>query len=116
MSVLFELDWCDFAFLRTEVSLSDSALSKQLTTLLSPGSRPWTQHGHLRRVPGAGQRDVAHPAAAAVAVQRDPLARQVEDCTVRILLDQQVARRAAVARERAVRVRFRAWLGCRAGC
>jgi DNA-binding transcriptional ArsR family regulator len=33
MSVLCAVDWCDFAFLRDEVSLSDSALSKQLTTL-----------------------------------------------------------------------------------
>lgn len=33
MSVLCAVDWCDFAFLREEVSLSDSALSKQLATL-----------------------------------------------------------------------------------
>jgi DNA-binding transcriptional ArsR family regulator len=33
MSVLCEVEWCDFAFLRDTVSLSDSALSKQLTTL-----------------------------------------------------------------------------------
>lgn len=33
MAVLGAVDWCDFAFLRDEVSLSDSALSKQLTTL-----------------------------------------------------------------------------------
>ncbi|GAA1958500.1 transcriptional regulator [Amycolatopsis minnesotensis] len=33
MSALSEVDWCDFAFLRKAVSLSDSALSKQLTTL-----------------------------------------------------------------------------------
>ena len=33
MSVLCAADWCDFAFLRDEVSLSDSALSKQLATL-----------------------------------------------------------------------------------
>ncbi|GAA1308757.1 transcriptional regulator [Pseudonocardia xinjiangensis] len=33
MAVLGAVDWCDFAFLRDEVSLSDSALSKQLSTL-----------------------------------------------------------------------------------
>jgi DNA-binding transcriptional ArsR family regulator len=33
MSVLCAVDWCEFAFLRDEVSLSDSALSKQLATL-----------------------------------------------------------------------------------
>jgi DNA-binding transcriptional ArsR family regulator len=37
MSVLCAVDWCDFAFLRDEVSLSDSALSKQLTTLKNSG-------------------------------------------------------------------------------
>ena len=33
MSVLCAVDWCDFAFLRDAVTLSDSALSKQLATL-----------------------------------------------------------------------------------
>ncbi|MDT8915870.1 transcriptional regulator [Amycolatopsis sp. PS_44_ISF1] len=33
MSVLCAAEWCEFAFLRDEVSLSDSALSKQLATL-----------------------------------------------------------------------------------
>lgn len=33
MSVLCAVEWCDFAFLRDAVSLSDSALSKQLATL-----------------------------------------------------------------------------------
>lgn len=33
MSVLCAAEWCDFAFLRDAVSLSDSALSKQLATL-----------------------------------------------------------------------------------
>jgi DNA-binding transcriptional ArsR family regulator len=37
MSVLTAADWCDFAFLRDAVSLSDSALSKQLTTLKNDG-------------------------------------------------------------------------------
>jgi DNA-binding transcriptional ArsR family regulator len=33
ISVLCAAEWCDFAFLRDAVSLSDSALSKQLATL-----------------------------------------------------------------------------------
>lgn len=33
MSVLSAAQWCDFAFLRDAVALSDSALSKQLATL-----------------------------------------------------------------------------------
>jgi DNA-binding transcriptional ArsR family regulator len=33
MSVLCAAEWCEFAFLRDAVSLSDSALSKQLATL-----------------------------------------------------------------------------------
>jgi DNA-binding transcriptional ArsR family regulator len=33
MSVLCAVEWCDFAFVRDSVSLSDSALSKQLATL-----------------------------------------------------------------------------------
>ncbi len=37
MSVLSAADWCDFAFLRDAVALSDSALSKQLTTLRNDG-------------------------------------------------------------------------------
>jgi len=37
MSVLCAADWCDFAFLRDSVSLSDSALSKQLATLKKDG-------------------------------------------------------------------------------
>jgi DNA-binding transcriptional ArsR family regulator len=37
MSVLCTVDWCEFAFLRDAVSLSDSALSKQLATLKKDG-------------------------------------------------------------------------------
>ncbi|HET6503409.1 MAG TPA: transcriptional regulator [Amycolatopsis sp.] len=33
MSILCAAEWCDFAFLRENVALSDSALSKQLATL-----------------------------------------------------------------------------------
>lgn len=37
MSVVCSVQWCAFAFLREQVSLSDSALSKQLTTLKNDG-------------------------------------------------------------------------------
>lgn len=37
MSVLCAAQWCDFAFLRDAMSLSDSALSKQLATLKKDG-------------------------------------------------------------------------------
>jgi DNA-binding transcriptional ArsR family regulator len=37
MAVLTAVEWCDFGFLRDEVGLSDSALSKQLTTLKNDG-------------------------------------------------------------------------------
>ncbi|MYW93264.1 transcriptional regulator [Amycolatopsis rubida] len=50
MSVLSAVDWCDFAFLRDAVSLSDSALSKQLTTLRTNGHIE-QQRKYLGRVP-----------------------------------------------------------------
>lgn len=37
MSVLSAAQWCEFAFLREALSMSDSALSKQLTTLKKSG-------------------------------------------------------------------------------
>lgn len=37
MASLLAVEWCDFAFLRDAVSLSDSALSKQLATLRKEG-------------------------------------------------------------------------------
>jgi hypothetical protein len=50
MSVLTAVDRCDFAFLRDAVALSDSALSKQLTTLKTDGQVE--QHRtYLGRVP-----------------------------------------------------------------
>lgn len=50
MSVLCAVDWCDFAFLRDAVSLSDSALSKQLATLKGNGDIE-QQRTYLGRVP-----------------------------------------------------------------
>ncbi len=37
VSLLAAADWADFAFLRDQLSLSDSALSKQLSTLEAAG-------------------------------------------------------------------------------
>jgi DNA-binding transcriptional ArsR family regulator len=50
MAVLCAVDQCDFAFLRDEVSLSDSALSKQLTTLRNDG-QVTQERTYLGRVP-----------------------------------------------------------------
>jgi len=50
MAMLCAVDWCDFAFLRDEVGLSDSALSKQLTTLRTDGQIE-QQRTYLGRVP-----------------------------------------------------------------
>jgi DNA-binding MarR family transcriptional regulator len=52
VSLLAAADWADFAFLRQELALSDSALSKQLSTLEDAGyveiDRP--VRDHRRRV------------------------------------------------------------------
>jgi DNA-binding MarR family transcriptional regulator len=52
VALLAATDWADFAFLRGQLELSDSALSKQLSTLESAGyvqiERPL--HNHRRRV------------------------------------------------------------------
>jgi DNA-binding MarR family transcriptional regulator len=52
VALLAAADWADFAFLRDQLELSDSALSKQLSTLESAGyvqiERPL--HNHRRRV------------------------------------------------------------------
>ncbi|TQS40663.1 winged helix-turn-helix domain-containing protein [Cryptosporangium phraense] len=50
MSVLCSVDWCDFAFLRDQVALSDSALSKQLATLKTNGDVE-QRRTYLGRVP-----------------------------------------------------------------
>lgn len=50
MSVLCAAQWCDFAFLRDAVSLSDSALSKQLATLKKEGHVE-QRRTYLGRVP-----------------------------------------------------------------
>lgn len=48
VSLLAAADWAEFAFLREELNLSDSALSKQLTTLEDAGyvniDRPVRDH------------------------------------------------------------------------
>jgi DNA-binding MarR family transcriptional regulator len=52
VALLASTEWADFSFLRDRLSLSDSALSKQLATLEQAGyvtiERPVT--GHRRRV------------------------------------------------------------------
>ena len=48
VSLLAAADWAEFSFLRDELGMSDSALSKQLTTLESAGyvaiDRPVSDH------------------------------------------------------------------------
>ena len=48
MGLLAAADWADFAFVRDELGMSDSALSKQLTTLEAVGyvaiERPLSDH------------------------------------------------------------------------
>ena len=48
VGLLAAADWADFAFLREELGLSDSALSKQLSTLEDAGyvliERPLSEH------------------------------------------------------------------------
>jgi len=52
VSMLAAVDWADFAFVRDHLELSDSALSKQLTTLEDAGyvSLQRTVSGGRRRV------------------------------------------------------------------
>jgi DNA-binding transcriptional ArsR family regulator len=82
MSVLSEAEWCDFAFLRDAVSLSDSALSKQLATLKNNGYIA-QQRKYFGRVPNTtvratddGQhRFLAHVAALRSIVEQTPRPR-----------------------------------------
>jgi DNA-binding MarR family transcriptional regulator len=52
VALLAAADWVEFAFLRDELGLSDSALSKQLSTLEDAGYVRIDHHvhGHRRRV------------------------------------------------------------------
>jgi DNA-binding MarR family transcriptional regulator len=54
VALLAAVDWADFAFLRDELALSDSALSKQLSTLEDAGyveiERPVREHRRRVRV------------------------------------------------------------------
>ena len=52
VALLAAADWADFAFLREELALSDSALSKQLSTLEDAGYVQIERllHNHRRRV------------------------------------------------------------------
>lgn len=79
MSVLSAVDWCDFAFLRDSVSLSDSALSKQLTTLRNGGYLE-QRRTYVGRVPNTTvrastqgrRRFLAHVEALRLIVERAP--------------------------------------------
>ncbi|MGF6881456.1 DNA-binding transcriptional ArsR family regulator [Nocardia sp. GAS34] len=59
MSVLSAAEWCDFGFLRDAVGLSDSALSKQLTTLRKDGYLE-QQRTYSGRVPKTTVRATDH--------------------------------------------------------
>ena len=52
VALLAAADWVEFAFLRDQLDLSDSALSKQLSTLVDAGYVRIDRHvsGHRRRV------------------------------------------------------------------
>jgi DNA-binding MarR family transcriptional regulator len=62
VALLSSTDWADFAFLRERLGMSDSALSKQLTTLEQAGyvstERPVTDHRRRvrARLTDAGRR------------------------------------------------------------
>lgn len=79
MSVLSTVDWCDFSFLRDAVSLSDSALSKQLTTLKT-NEHIEQRRTYLGRVPkttvratdSGRQRFIEHVEALQAIVARTP--------------------------------------------
>lgn len=79
MSVLGAAQWCDFAFLRDAVSLSDSALFKQLATLKKDGYVE-QRRTYAGRVPktsvqatGEGrQRFLGHVEALRMIVERSP--------------------------------------------
>jgi DNA-binding transcriptional ArsR family regulator len=79
MSVLCAAEWCDFSFVRDAVSLSDSALSKQLTTLRKDGYAE-LRRTYLGRVPKTTvratdegrSRFLAHVEALRAIVERTP--------------------------------------------
>ena len=70
VALLAAADWADFAFIRDELTLSDSALSKQLSTLEEAGyvviDRPLSDHRRrvrARLTPLGRKRFTAHVAA-----------------------------------------------------
>jgi DNA-binding MarR family transcriptional regulator len=67
MALLAAADWADFAFVRDELGLSDSALSKQLSTLEEAGyvaiERPVSERRrrvHARLTPLGRERFAGH--------------------------------------------------------
>jgi DNA-binding transcriptional ArsR family regulator len=79
MSVLCATEWCSFPFLRDAVSLSDSALSKQLATLRRDGyvEQQRTYSGRVpkttvRATDEGRQRFIGHVEALQMIVERAP--------------------------------------------
>jgi DNA-binding MarR family transcriptional regulator len=67
VALLAVADWADFAFIRDQLGLSDSALSKQLTTLEGAGyvtiERPLSEHRRRVRAtltPRGRERYIGH--------------------------------------------------------
>ena len=89
VSLLAAADWADFKFIRDEVGLSDSALSKQLTTLEEAGyvdirkafvgKRPRTSARLSRAGRAAFQ---MHVAALQQIIERSKLCRRTEHQTL----------------------------------
>jgi DNA-binding MarR family transcriptional regulator len=70
VALLAAADWAEFAFIRDQLGLSDSALSKQLATLEEAGyiaiERPLSDHRRrvrARLTPAGRERFTAHVAA-----------------------------------------------------
>ena len=69
MALLAAADWVDFAFVRDEIGLSDSALSKQLSTLEAAGYVELERRKHLRaQLTAAGREAFAGHVAALRAI------------------------------------------------
>jgi DNA-binding MarR family transcriptional regulator len=80
MSLLAAADWADFAFVRDELGLSDSALSKQLATLEEAGyvaiERPLSERRRrvrARLTPLGRERFLGHVAALQALIAGGPL-------------------------------------------
>jgi DNA-binding MarR family transcriptional regulator len=82
VALLAAADWADFAFVRDQLDLSDSALSKQLSTLEDAGyiaiERPLSEHRRrvrARLTPLGRKRYAGHVAALREIIATEPSAR-----------------------------------------